>query len=112
MSYETPGSSTLAWARRSIITDFNGAVTWQQHRFAFEGIAACLWNLANDLAFWLRLVNSTDDGTWRILMKTAFAALAFLLAASAAACNTVEGVGEDVTAAGTAVDRAAEDAAH
>lgn len=45
-----------------------------------------------------------------ILMKTAFAALAFLLAASAAACNTVEGVGEDVTAAGTAVDKAAENA--
>lgn len=47
-----------------------------------------------------------------ILMKTAFAAFAFLLAVSAAACNTVEGVGEDVTAAGTAVDRAAEDAQH
>ncbi len=45
-------------------------------------------------------------------MKTAFAALAFLLAASAAACNTVEGVGEDVSAAGNAVDKAAEDAAH
>ena len=29
-------------------------------------------------------------------MKTAFAAFAFLLAASAAACNTVEGVGEDM----------------
>jgi len=43
-------------------------------------------------------------------MKTAFAALALLLATSAAACNTVEGVGEDVTAAGTAIDQAAEDA--
>ncbi|RYZ11023.1 MAG: entericidin A/B family lipoprotein [Alphaproteobacteria bacterium] len=43
-------------------------------------------------------------------MKTAFAALAFLLAASAAACNTVEGVGEDVTAAGTAIDKTANDA--
>jgi predicted small secreted protein len=43
-------------------------------------------------------------------MKASFAALAFLLAAAAAACNTVEGVGEDVTAAGQAVDNAAEDA--
>jgi predicted small secreted protein len=36
--------------------------------------------------------------------------MAFLLAAVAAACNTVEGVGEDVRAAGEAVDNAAEDA--
>jgi len=43
-------------------------------------------------------------------MKVTFAALAFLLAAAAAACNTVEGVGEDVSAAGNAVDQAAEDA--
>jgi predicted small secreted protein len=43
-------------------------------------------------------------------MKTAFAALAFLLAAAAAACNTVQGVGEDVSAAGDAIDDAAEDA--
>lgn len=43
-------------------------------------------------------------------MKASFAALAFLLAAAASACNTVEGVGEDVTAAGQAVDNAAEDA--
>jgi len=42
-------------------------------------------------------------------MKTAFAALAFLLAASAAACNTVEGVGEDLSAAGQAIDQTAED---
>lgn len=42
-------------------------------------------------------------------MKTAFAALAFLLAASAAACNTVEGVGEDLTSAGQAIDQTAED---
>lgn len=42
-------------------------------------------------------------------MKTAFAAIAFLLAASAAACNTVEGVGEDITAAGQAIDNTAED---
>ena len=43
-------------------------------------------------------------------MKTAFAALALLLATAAAACNTVEGVGEDMQAAGQAVDQAAEDA--
>jgi predicted small secreted protein len=49
-------------------------------------------------------------GDWEIAMKTAFAALAFLLAAAAAACNTVQGVGKDVTAAGTAIDDAAEDA--
>lgn len=42
-------------------------------------------------------------------MKTAFAALAFLLAASAAACNTVEGVGEDLTAAGQAIDQTADE---
>jgi entericidin B len=41
-------------------------------------------------------------------MKIAFAALAFMLAASAAACNTVEGVGQDVQAAGTAVEDAAD----
>jgi predicted small secreted protein len=51
-------------------------------------------------------------GTWRIDMKASFAALAFLLAVAASACNTVEGVGEDVTAAGQAVDNAAEDAAN
>jgi predicted small secreted protein len=43
-------------------------------------------------------------------MKLAFAALAFLLSAAAAACNTVEGVGEDVRAVGDAVDETAEDA--
>ena len=58
----------------------------------------------------LTAVGALADGTWRFHMKTAFAAIAFLLAASAAACNTVEGVGEDVTAAGQAIDDAAEDA--
>ena len=43
-------------------------------------------------------------------MKTALAALALLLATATTACNTVEGVGEDVTAAGQAVDQAAEEA--
>jgi predicted small secreted protein len=37
-------------------------------------------------------------------------ALALLGAASLAACNTVEGVGEDVEAAGAAVDEASEEA--
>jgi predicted small secreted protein len=45
-----------------------------------------------------------------IEMKLAFAALAFLLAAAAAACNTVEGIGQDAQAAGQAVEDAAEDA--
>lgn len=57
----------------------------------------------------LRLA-SVADGTWRFTMKTALAAIVFMLAASAAACNTVEGVGEDMQAAGQAVDEAAEDA--
>ena len=43
-------------------------------------------------------------------MKLAYAALAFLLAAAAAACNTVEGMGKDISAAGTAIDELAEDA--
>lgn len=43
-------------------------------------------------------------------MKITFAALTFLLAAAAAACNTVEGVGQDVQAAGGAVEDAADDA--
>ena len=49
-------------------------------------------------------------GHWEIAMKTAFAAMAFLLAAAAAACNTVQGVGKDVSAAGSAIDDAAEEA--
>lgn len=43
-------------------------------------------------------------------MKIALAAIAFLLATAATACNTVEGVGEDMQAAGQAVDDAAEEA--
>jgi len=42
-------------------------------------------------------------------MKTTFAALAFILAAAAAGCNTVEGVGRDMQAAGQAVEDTAED---
>ncbi|MEY4879285.1 MAG: hypothetical protein RJB62_754 [Pseudomonadota bacterium] len=37
--------------------------------------------------------------------------LAVLFALGVTACNTVEGVGEDVEAAGGAIDEAAEDAA-
>lgn len=43
-------------------------------------------------------------------MKIAFAAFAFALAAAAAACNTVEGAGKDVKAAGAAVEDASKDA--
>lgn len=49
-------------------------------------------------------------GTWSFKMKITFAAFAFLLATAAAACNTVEGVGEDMQAAGAAVEDTAEDA--
>jgi predicted small secreted protein len=45
-----------------------------------------------------------------MLMKLTFAAFAFLLAAAAAACNTVKGVGEDAQAAGQAIENSAEDA--
>lgn len=45
-------------------------------------------------------------------MKMTFAALTFLLAAAAAACNTVEGVGKDAQAAGQAVEDASKDAQH
>lgn len=43
-------------------------------------------------------------------MKIAFAALALLVSAAAAACNTVEGMGKDVQAGGSAVEGAAQDA--
>lgn len=43
-------------------------------------------------------------------MKMTFAAIAFLLATAAAGCNTVEGMGQDVQAAGSAVEKTAEDA--
>lgn len=55
-------------------------------------------------------VGVLPTGLVEMMMKITFAAIAFLLAATAAACNTVEGVGEDVSAAGDAVDDAAEDA--
>lgn len=38
------------------------------------------------------------------------AAAALLIALVLGACNTIEGVGEDVSAAGRAIDRTAEDA--
>lgn len=43
-------------------------------------------------------------------MKFTFAAIAFIIAAAAAACNTVEGAGQDVQAVGGAVEEAADDA--
>lgn len=45
-------------------------------------------------------------------MKIAYAALAFMLAAAAAACNTVEGLGQDTQAAGEAIEDTAQDAAN
>lgn len=50
------------------------------------------------------------DGTWRFNMKTTFAVLAFLLAATAAACNTVEGAGQDLSSAGQAIENSADNA--
>ncbi len=41
---------------------------------------------------------------------TLFAILATVFSLSLAACNTVEGVGEDVRSAGDAIDDASEDA--
>jgi len=58
----------------------------------------------------VKAVGASADMVWRRDMKTAFAALAFLLATTAAACNTVEGVGQDLSAAGQAIDDAADDA--
>jgi predicted small secreted protein len=43
-------------------------------------------------------------------MKIAFAAIVFALAAAASACNTVEGAGKDVKAAGNAIQDTAQDA--
>lgn len=51
-------------------------------------------------------------GLVEMTMKLTFAALAFLLAAAAAACNTVQGVGQDAQAAGQAIEDAAEDASN
>lgn len=45
-------------------------------------------------------------------MKLTFAAIVLALATAAAACNTVEGAGKDVSAAGDAVHDAAQDAKH
>ena len=42
--------------------------------------------------------------------RTSVLCIAFMLAAAAAACNTVEGVGQDAQAAGQAVEDAADDA--
>ena len=51
-------------------------------------------------------------GLVEMIMKFTFAAIAFVLAAAAAACNTIEGVGEDTQAAGSAIEDAAEDASN
>ncbi len=41
------------------------------------------------------------------MRRLGFAAVAVLIVASLAACNTIEGAGKDVKAAGTAVEKAA-----
>ena len=51
----------------------------------------------------------SPTGHGEFQMKTTFAALAFILATAAAACNTVEGAGQDVQAAGQAIEDTAED---
>ena len=81
------------------------------HRIATNTCVPC-WNLAEPRyeAGVGDAVGVFADGTWRLDMKTAFAALALLLASATAACNTVEGVGEDVTAVGQTIDDAAENA--
>jgi entericidin B len=45
-------------------------------------------------------------------MKVAFALMAFMLAATVSACNTVEGVGKDTQKAGQAIEHTADDAKH
>ena len=55
-------------------------------------------------------VGVVPTGLVEIIMKVTFAAIAFLLAAAAAACNTVEGLGQDTKAAGQAVEDAADEA--
>lgn len=84
----------------------------QGHCFDVDGIAACLRNIATQAALRSTVGQFRRRDMEIGIMKTAFAALAFMLAAAAAACNTVEGVGEDVKAAGTAIDKSAEDASH
>ena len=84
----------------------------RRHCFAVDGIAECLRNIATKAALRSTVGEFRRRDMEIGIMKTAFAALAFMLAAAAAACNTVEGVGEDVSAAGTAIDRTAEDASH
>lgn len=58
------------------------------------------------------MVGDHADGTWRLTMKMTFAAIAFILATTVAACNTVEGAGQDVQAAGQAIEKTADDASN
>jgi entericidin B len=46
------------------------------------------------------------------MMKLTLAAIAFILATATAACNTVEGAGQDIQAAGAAVENTADDASN
>ena len=56
------------------------------------------------------MVGRQDPGD--IQMKMTLAAIAFMLATAATACNTVEGAGQDIQAAGTAVEKTATDVAN
>ncbi len=53
-----------------------------------------------------------SDVDMETYMKIAYAAFAFLLAAAAAACNTIEGAGRDIQSGGEAIEDAAQDAAN
>lgn len=107
--------TTLPGYQRSCLADVPFARSFDTFRgrhFGAEGIAECLRNIATQAALRSTVGQFCRRDMEIHIMKTAFAALAFMLAAAAAACNTVEGVGEDVKAAGTAIDRTAEDASH
>ena len=45
-------------------------------------------------------------------MKMTLAAIVLMLATATTACNTVEGAGKDIQAAGTAVEKTADDVAN
>lgn len=55
-------------------------------------------------------VGKPPTGHVEIPMKIAFIALSLMLATAAAACNTIKGAGQDVSATGDAVSDAAQDA--
>lgn len=58
---------------------------------------------------WRPTPRSATTRMMETVMKLAFAAFAFVLAAAASACNTVEGVGQDIESAGEAIEEAADE---